>query len=536
MESHCLRLAELRRTTKLFAAYLEDFPRVAQFYRHEPTEEGAVASAREAKVEPDVRRVVVGNLRTQNRVMGSGPATDANIDRLANGAVAVVTGQQVGLFGGPAYSFYKALDAIRWAERLTARGIEAVPVFWLATEDHDLAEVNHSFWLTRAGLEKFEAEAPASVTGRQVGSIQFEAEISGVVNAAAKQLEGPATKEIERALRDCYAKGENYGSAFGKLFARLLAKFGIILLDPLDRGFHRIAAPVFRRAIDEAVTLRDSLRDRGKLLEKSGFHAQVKVTGQSTLLFMNVDGKREPVRLVGDNFAVGGIKLSAAEMMRTINETPELLSPNVLLRAIVQDTLLPTAAYIGGPAEIAYMAQVEVVYKQLLDRMPAMIPRNGFTIVAPHVGRLLAKYGLTLQDIFHGRQRVRAMLAAGSLAPGLARHFDRDERALSRLLKAYGKPLTRLDKSLSGALGTAERKMLYQLAKLRRKAGTAEGFRTGVLERHEKMILDSLFPQSALQERSLCLLPFLASFGVELLDQLYQQTASPLPQHHVLYI
>jgi len=514
MESHCLRLAELPRTTKLFSAFLDDFARVAQFYPHEPNLEGVIASAKEVNFDPQVRSEVVAILRIQNRTLGSGPATDGNLDRLANGAVAIVTGQQVGLFGSPAYSFYKALEAIRTAERLSARGIEAVPVFWLATEDHDLAEVNHSFWLTKTGLERFEIETSPESAGR---------------------LEGPGVKEVERALREAYAPGENFGSAFGKLFARLLSKYGVILFDPLDPGLHRIAALVFRRAIDEDASLREALRARGKALEKAGFHTQVKVTGRSTLLFMNVDGKREPIRAAGDKFAAGGITISSGELLHAIDQTPELFSPNVLLRAIVQDTLLPTVAYIGGPAEIAYMAQVEVVYGKLMKRMPAILPRPGFTLVLPYVARLLKKYGLSLSDILQGRQRLGAILAAGSLTKGLARRFEQDEKTLQKALKGLEKPLERLDKSLLGALSTAERKMLYQFAKLRRKAGSAEGLRSGVLERHEQILLDSLFPQRALQERCLCLLPFIASFGTELLDELYKHTASP-PEHHILYL
>jgi len=536
MEPHCLRLSQIPRTSKIFTAFLEDFRRVAAFYHHEPNESGVIGAAREARIDPDVRGQVTAILHGQNRAMGSGAATDANLDRLGRGAVAVVTGQQVGLFGSPAYSFYKALDAVRWAERLTAQGIEAVPVFWLATEDHDLAEVNHSTWLTRTGLRKFEAQTPPGAAGRPVGNIQFGSDIADLVSQAANQLEGPATKEIEDVLRQTYTGADNYGSAFGKLFARLLAKHGVILLDPLDRELHKIAAPILRRAIDEAATLRDALRERSKALEKAGFHSQVKVTGQSTLLFMNVDGMREPVRFVGDRFVAGKMKLSAAEMLGVVNDTPELLSPNVLLRAIVQDTLLPTAAYVGGPAEVAYMAQVEVVYQHLLGRMPSILPRNGFTLVPPHVERLLVKYSLNLQDILLGRQRLREKLAIGSLGRTLSRRFERDEKAIRKLLKYYEKPLMHLDKTLSGALGTAERKMMYQFEKLRRKAGKAEGLRSGVLERHEQLILDTLFPQRALQERILCLLPFLASFGTELLDELYKHAGASPAKHHVLYL
>ena len=537
MESHCLRLASLPHTTKLFAAYLEDFARVKAFYAHTPDEAGVTAAARAVDLPTASRRAVVEVLREQNRAFGADAATERSLDRLAKGAVAIVTGQQVGLFGGPAYSFYKALTAIRWAETLTARGIDAVPVFWLATEDHDLAEVNQCLWLTKTGTEKFSIAAADEFAGRQVGAIKFGAEISGVVDSAARTLVGPFAVDVERAMRESYAVGESFGSAFGKLFARLLAGRGMILLDPLDRSLHRIAAPIFRQAIEDAEPLRDELLARGKALDKAGFHSQVKVTGETTLLFMNVDERREPVRLRGGKFVVGakgGKTFTRDEILGLIEKTPEIFSPNVLLRAIVQDSLLPTAAYVGGPAEVAYMAQVQVVYRKLGAGMPAILPRGGFTLIEAHVANLMKKYSLTLEDVFRGRQRVRALLAAGSLPRGLAGRFDADEKALRRLLKKFEKPLGKLDKTLLGALGTAERKMIYQFLKLRRKVGAAEGFRTGVLERHERILLETLFPLRGPQERALCFLPFLASVGVELLDELMKLAGESPARHCVV--
>ncbi len=536
MEPHCLRLGELPRTTKLFSDYLDSFPRVSKFFEHPPDEAGVIAAARKAQIAPETRRTVTSVLRQQSHSFGSDAVVEKNIERLEKGAVAVVTGQQVGLFSGPAYSFFKALTAVRWAERLTVKGIDAVPVFWLATEDHDLAEVDHSFWLTRNGVERLHIETPPAFAGHEVGQITFGPEIAELVDKAAAALSGRAAREVERALRESYAPGENFGSAFGKLMARLLAGRGVILLDPLDEQLHRIAAPVFRRAVDECVTLRDELLARNKALDKAGYQAQVKVTAEATLLFMNVDGKREPVRFRNDKYRAGGVTISPGELLHAIDETPEIFSPNVLLRAAVQDTFLPTAAYIGGPSEIAYMAQVEVVYRKLLGRMPAILPRAGFTLVEPHVARLLQKYGMSLPDIFAGRQRVHAALASGSVPRGLAGRFNRDERTFRRALKAYAKPLARLDKSLVGALEMAERKILYQLSKLGRKAGRAEGFRSGIIERHERLILDSLYPQREPQERSLCLLPFLASYGLELLDELYKHAGVSPPQHHVLWL
>ncbi len=202
-----------------------------------------------------------------------------------------------------------------------------------------MAEVNQCFWLTKNGTERFSISAAERLAGQQVGEIKFGSEISGVVDAAARGLVGPYAAEVERALRESYANGESFGSAFGKLVARLLAGRGMILLDPLDRSLHRIAAPIFRRAIEDAEPLRDELLARKKELDKAGFHAQVKVTAETTLLFMNVEGRREPVRMRGGKFIAGGKSFSADEILGVIEKTPEVFSPNVLLRAIVQDTL-----------------------------------------------------------------------------------------------------------------------------------------------------------------------------------------------------
>ncbi|MGH9757128.1 MAG: bacillithiol biosynthesis protein BshC, partial [Candidatus Acidiferrales bacterium] len=172
MESQCLSFREIPGTTKLFAAYLSQFDRITRYYGHSPDEEGILAAAREIRLDPAVRASVVEVLREQNQRFGAGgaldPATAKNLDRLAAGAAAIVTGQQVGLFSGPAYSIYKAISAVRWAESITRRGTCAVPVFWLATEDHDLAEINHVFWNTRRGLERFELPAREISAGRRV--------------------------------------------------------------------------------------------------------------------------------------------------------------------------------------------------------------------------------------------------------------------------------------------------------------------------------------------------------------------------------
>jgi len=546
MESHCLPFREIPHTTKLFSTFLDDFGQVSSHYAHPPTAAAVDAAAREARVDPGVRRLVVEILREQNRRFGPGgeidPATARNLDRLAAGAVAIVTGQQVGLFSGPAYALYKALSAIRCAEETTRRGIDAVPIFWLATEDHDLAEVNHSSWCTRNGLARY--ELPMEDSGRRVGEIALGDSIESVVSVAAQTLEGSFAAEVSCALHESYTSGETYGSAFGKLMARLLAGRGIIFLDQLDLRFHKLSIPTFTEAARRADQLGNALLARSKELEAAGFHSQVKVTNETTLLFWSVGSRREPVRRANGGFGVGNSEVSTRQLVEAIERQPDLFSPSALLRPVIQDSLLPTAAYIGGPAEVAYMAQAQSVYQTLGVRMPAILPRASFTIVEPPIARFLAQYGLDLRDLLAGRQHLRAKMEQQSLPGALASRFDAGEDEVRRMMKSFEEPLAKLDATLVESLRTAQSKMLHQMTQLKGKVARAENFRSGVLDRHERILIDSLAPHGELQERTLCLLPQLAASGPELFDRLASLSSVAGPgegsscatQHQVLFL
>ncbi len=540
MEPHCLPFREVPHTTKLFAAFTEEFKRVQRYFGHPPTESGILAAAKEVRLDPETRRTVVEVLREQNARFAPGsqlpPETAKNLDRLAAGAVAIVTGQQVGLFSGPAYSIYKAVTALRWADAITKKGTDAVPIFWIATEDHDLAEVNHSDWNTREGLTRFELPALEDDADHRVGEILLGDTVKPLATKAGAALEGSFAEEFAAALRESYAPGETYGSAFGKLMARIFAGRGIIFIDPLDARLHRLSAGVYRRALEESQPLREALLTRSKELENDGFHAQVKVTRESTLLFYNVNGRRQPLRSRNGDFNVGKTRFSLDELRSAIDKSPEAFSANVLLRPIIQDTLLPTAAYIGGPAEIAYMAQNQIVYKSLLGRMPAIVPRAAFTLVDPLIARILAKFDLEVRDVFRGPQFLRKKMERKFLPRPLASRFDSDETSLRRLLDKYREPLAGLDSTLGGALDSAEGKILYQFLKLKEKAGRAENQRTGILNHKESMILSALYPHKDLQERVLCMLPWLAQYGPELLDNLARNIDLAAPQHHLLFL
>src|SRR5260221_412690 len=248
---------------KLFVRLIDDYSSVRQFYAHPPNMDAVREVASRLDYPAERRSEVARILREQNAAFGASAATTSNLEKLERGAVAVVSGQQVGLFGGPAYAIYKALTAIRLAEELSEAGVPAVPIFWMATEDHDLDEVRHVTWFDSGKLVKFELP-PSEGPGRPVGNVRLGAAIEEKVKQAVALLSGPASETLSRILEQSYEPKETYGSAFGKLFAHLFAGQGLILLDPLDARLHRIAAPLYKKAIED----RDELND--KLLQKYG--------------------------------------------------------------------------------------------------------------------------------------------------------------------------------------------------------------------------------------------------------------------------
>jgi bacillithiol synthase len=536
VKAQCLPFRQIPHTTPLFTDFLSWAPSIRPFYSHSPhlsewlkdeTSRVGYDSARRARVADILER--------QNRVSDASPKTLENIARLRGGAFALVTGQQVGLFGGPLFSIFKALSTVKLAEEATAAGSDCVPIFWLATTDHDLDEISHVSLLgPDASLQKISATT-RGLPDAPVGTVTFGPEIEPVVEAAAGLL---GDSEVTKFLREAYRPGENFGGAFARLFSRLFAEWGVILLDASDPEFHRIAAPIYSAAIERAAELDDALLARGRELEAAGYHQQVKVTPSSTLLFTLRDGARIPIHRLanasGAGFLVKDEVISPAEMLRRVASGPEQFSANVLLRPVVQDYLLPTLAYVGGAAEIAYFGQGSVVYKALLGRATPILPRFSATIVEAKPQALLERYGLSVPDIFQGPDMLRETLAKHALPPDLQSAFDRAESSLKQSLGSIQQSLERLDKTLVEAAANAGSKMQHQLEQLRSRAARAELRQSEILGRHAEFLGNALYPNKVLQEREIGGVYFLARQGPELLRSLYDTLRTDCMDHQIL--
>jgi bacillithiol biosynthesis cysteine-adding enzyme BshC len=541
MRSQCLPFEQIPHTTRLFLDYLSYTPSVRSFYPRSPIFSEWVKDESQRVGYDAARRGKVSEiLERQNRTWGSSPKTLANIERFKRGALAAVTGQQVGLFGGPLFSIFKALTAVKLAEQATAAGVDCVPVFWLATEDHDLAEVNHVALLSEHGLPERLVVESQGIADAPVGTVKFGPEIEPVVERAAALL---GDSDVATWLRQAYRPGESLGSGFALLFARLFADWGVILLDPAEKDFHDLAKPLFRAAIERVSELDEALLERGKALEAAGYHQQVKVTSATTLLFEVKNGARTVVRRMnngangnGGEFAVGAERSSSKELVERIEEAPETFSPNALFRPVVQDYLLPTLVYTGGAAEVAYFAQAAVVYEKLPGRVTPILPRFSATLLEAKAERILTRYQLSLPEVFHGPEKVREVIAARSLPSDLQARFSEAYASVEQSMAALRESIGRLDSTLIDTAESTRTSMSHQIDRLRARVARAEQQRNEVITRHADALSNALFPNKVLQEREVAGVSFVARYGPELLTNLYEKVHPDCHDHQVIEV
>jgi bacillithiol biosynthesis cysteine-adding enzyme BshC len=524
MLSGCVRQTELPHTSQLFIDAIYHPERTAAFYggrRHDF--ESVLAASRKVEFPEQRRAALIAALRTHN-------PESPSLERLSQaGTVAVVTGQQVGLFSGPAYTIYKALSAVKVAHALTSQGVPAVPVFWLATEDHDFAEVDHT-WVFDPDHNPHKLEMRRSVGTQPVGDVTLVAPPLRELRAHLRGL--PFGDQVTELVEDTYRPGSTLGKAFGELLRQLLARFDILQVNPMLPAFRELAAPAIRAAVERAPELTEQVLRRNSELLAAGYHAQVHVEPSTSFVFLLEDGKRLALRRHDDVYVLNGRRLPVRELA----ERAASLSPNALLRPVVQDTILPTAAYIGGPAELAYLAQSEVIYRTLLGHMPAALPRSGFTILDERSSKLMTRYGLSLPDFFHGEEVLRERMAAKLVPPTLSAAMQTAAAGVDDALARLHSEIAGFDPTLASALDRSSRKVRYQLGKIERKTGREALRRDARATRDAASLYGLIYPERHLQERLYSILPFLALHGTDLTSRLYDVVDLACPDHRLVVL
>jgi bacillithiol biosynthesis cysteine-adding enzyme BshC len=517
MHCSCVRQSDLPNTTRLFADVLYHPDKTADFFQH-PLRglEAFQAAARQIEFSTERRAGLINALRVQN------PESPA-LERLAQpGTVAVVTGQQVGLFSGPCYTIYKVLHAVKLASWLSENGLPAVPVFWLATEDHDFAEVNHA-WVFGADHQPRKVEMRRTSVEQPVGDVALIAPPVRELRAALHGL--PYGEEVADLVEETYRSGSTMGKAFSELLRRILAQFDILYVDPMLPAFRALAAPALRSAVAAAPDLTAGVLSRNHELAEAGYHTQVHVEDHTSFVFL-------ALRRNGDEYVHNSRRFTSQELM----DRATSLSPNAILRPVIQDSMLPTVSYIGGPAEIAYLAQSDALYRLLLGRMPVAMPRAGFTILDSRSARLMEHNQLSLGDFFHGETSLKERMASRLVPPALAGRMRESAATVENTVARMRAELTAFDPTLAKALDRSARKINYQLAKMERKTGREAMRRDEQAARDASSLYGLIYPERHLQERLYSTLPFLAKHGLDLIDSVYEAIQLECSDHRVMVI
>ena len=406
---------ELPGLSELYRDYVTSFEKISSFYEGDYRDKNTLFRLAEAvkNVNRPFRKELVDIVTDQNKSFKCSSATLENINNLLHSdTLAVVTGQQVGLFSGPLYTIYKALTTVKYAQELSnVLHVPVVPVFYLVSEDHDFAEVQWAGYIDKKNCFNKLKYEPGHLADRiPVADIVLDSSIESVINEISEGLADTEFKsEIIQSLKECYQAGKNFNNSFACWFTKLLHKYGIIILDASDARLKPYMRPVFERELRENITT-TAIQKTNEKLNTFGYHNQLSVFQDRPGLFIIKDGRHS---LEKQNNGYRDMNSGHVFSIEELLDQPQNLSPKATLRTIVEDTLLPTIAYVGGPAEIAYWGQLKDVYKAFHLPMPVVIPRAGFTLIEPKLKRHFERYDVSAYSfILEAEETVKKIMTS----------------------------------------------------------------------------------------------------------------------------
>ncbi len=521
----------------LFRHYTEGDPEALRFFAHafRNAEARAEAASKAAALDRDLD-TLAEVLTDQNQAWGNlDEAVRSNIEALRDPAsAAVVTGQQLGLFGGPLYTVYKAATAVRLARQISKEtGQSVVPVFWMAGEDHDFDEVRSTLVLD--GNNPVRVALPASEDRTAVGRRVLGDEITETVAALEAALRPTEfTPGLMQAVRDAYRPGATMRDAFAELMQSLFAGSGLVFISPDDARLKRLVATIFRQEIEHHAETLDRLEATSAELERAGFHQQV--TPMPVNLFLMEDEGRFTLDPEGDGFALRGLDRSYSkdELLALLDAEPERFSPNVVLRPIIEDQLLPTAAYVAGPGETSYYAQLSGVYDLFGVPMPVVYPRASVTLVESKVQKVLERYDLTVADLGEDLDVLHRRLVLDLSEHEVEGAFGEAAKQLHEAINALKSVAAGVDPTLGKSTEATRAALQKELAGLKDRVVRAEKRNHDVMRDQLEKAIAGLYPTGALQERILSPLYVLNKYGPDLIARWIEGLDLDTTEHQVI--
>jgi bacillithiol biosynthesis cysteine-adding enzyme BshC len=525
---------------RLAADYAYDFGAVAPFFSGNPSDRAAWADSIARTQGHDRRRddiaaVIAGQ---QERRQAPARARDAARSLTDKRTVAILTGQQAGLFGGPLFTLLKALTALKLAEQVSRdHNVPAVAIFWIDAEDHDWEEVR--------SCTVFDSE----LTPRSVSiPARPGADPSPVATIRLDDSVIPALDELERllpntefragllaGLRRAYVPGTGMAEAFGKWIEQVLGERGLIVYDSSDPASKPLVSQVFARELSNPGQTVKLAALAGSDLTARGYHAQVQAQDDGLALF-RLDGGRRAIRQQDGRFVVGDQQYAAASLVKQAIEQPGGFSPNVLLRPVVQDTLFPTICYVAGPNELAYLGQLRAVYAHFGVPMPLMYPRASATVLDSAALRFITKYKLPLEALQAQDEAALNELLKTQIPPVVEESFTEAARTIDAQMTRLIQGMPALDPTLEGAARSTLGRMQHDLQSLHGKMIQAAKRRDETLRRQFMHARALAFPNGHAQERTIGFTSFLNEYGPAFVDRLDEELPLDLGNHWIITI
>lgn len=468
----------------------------------------------------ELRKELIAALKKQHSDAGSLTAeVEKNLKLLeSERCMAVVTGQQVGIMGGPLYTIYKALHTVVLAKELSKDfpGYHFVPIFWQETEDHDFEETNNINIITSGfELRNIVYKPSGDVSRRQIGGLKLEKDATETFFSEIETYiqHTDFTDEVLGLYKSAYQDDLTFAEAQARLLGDLLSEDGLLILNPNSKELKQYASFIFKKELDTSPLLSDTIQTRSKELTAQGYHAQLDPQGAN--LFIADNGKRYKMSKTDAGFSYKDTNITKEEAESILSASPERYSMNVVMRPLVQDTILPTVAYVAGPGEIAYFAQLKVAYEWAGVKMPVIVPRFGMTIVEERHEKLLKKYDIKLEALLEeGSELIKGKLKSEQEVV-ITERFAAASGGVENILELLRGAVNATEPTLDGALSTLKGKLLTGIKDFESKTLAAERKKQSDSKGQLEKMLNALLPHGKLQERELVLLYFVNKYGLQ---------------------